>query len=1172
MSAQWTEEQSQAIHGRGGSILVSAAAGSGKTAVLVERVIQAITREEDPVDADRLLVVTFSNSAAREMKQRVARRLWELSRDDPGDPRLERQQLLLESAQISTIHAFCITLVRGYFQLLGIPAEFHIAEERELDILRMRTVQELIDEEYQKGEDRFFDLVELLSNTRSDRGLERNILKLYDFLRNHPFYQGWMDRVLAEYDAQKPLGETRWAAILMDRAADALDYCLELNGTALGLIRGDEEMEKAYLAPFLSDSALLASCRKTLEGRDWDACRRAVEEIAFARLGTLGKKYPRQEKKKRVQALRQEVKDLVQKQLREECFMMDSARYRRDMEYQEPMIRKLFELAARFGEKLSAAKLDRSLLDFGDLEHYALELLYRPDGRGGHAPSQVAREVSGQFEEILVDEYQDTNAAQEMIFQAVSRGGKNLFMVGDVKQSIYRFRQARPEIFLDKKTRFAPWDGKTFPARIALSANFRTRRETTGLINDLFAAAMCPAVGEMNYKEEDRLAARARYDYSVTRPVVFALVDPGEEDRETAEAEYIAGEIEALLARGATVEDKGQRRPVTPGDICILLRSPRNKAERYAKALEGRRVRFWAERQGGFLDSREVAPVVSFLRVMDDPLLDLDLAQVLLSPLYRHTSDQVARLRGRYKGESLYSALTKSQEAGDRVFEAFWRDYHRMRDLATCRSPQELLEELYAVTGLPDKVRVMPQGETRAANLRLLLDYAAGYQQRGGDLGDFVDYLDSLREYDSDLPSAVAASGSAVSIMSVHRAKGLEFPVVFLADTAAPMNLMDLREDVLLDPELGAACVLRDNRELREHDTIARCAMKEQNRRALLSEELRLLYVAMTRARERLYLVATDPGLKRLRAAAGKPFSGRLSPWVMRSGVSLYDWLAGALVHHPDFDRSLLEEPPLGPSLPDCQGTLETRYILAAGAGEERDAAPAAPGRVDEAALARMERAAAFVYPFAGDVTTPSKLSVSELVRDLGEEDRYFFVRRPKVLTRQTMTPAERGVAVHKFMQFADLAAASRDPEGEILRLRDHGFITAEEAGQMDRETIRRFFAGATGKRVLGAEKVYREIRFLREFTREELAAVAPELGIGGDTVVQGIADCVILEQGRGTIIDYKTDRVGTMEELRERYHSQLELYRAILEEYLGIPIGEKLLYSFALSDAIQVP
>ncbi len=1171
---RWTEKQRQAIRGSGGGILVSAAAGSGKTAVLVERVVELITRREDPVDADRLLVVTFSNAAAREMKQRIARRLWELSQEEPGNTRLARQQLLLETAQISTIHSFCSTLIRGYFQLLRLPAEFRIGEERELELLRMQVLQELIEEEYAAGEDRFFDLVELLSTARSDRGLERNILRLYDFVRNHPFYEEWMEKVLREYDSERPLEETRWAAILLEYAVSALDHCLELNRKALEEMAGDSEMEKAYRAAFLGDRALLEECRELAASGSWDACCRAVSDFAFGKLGGLSqKKYPDQRKKDRVKGLRDEVKEILKEKLQKGCFFMDSAGYRRDMEYQRPMIEKLFRLVGRFGQRLDAVKLDRGLLDFGDLEHYALALLYQTDGEGRRVPSPVARETARRYYEVLVDEYQDTNAAQEMIFQAVSQEGKNLFMVGDVKQSIYRFRQARPEIFLEKKAAFAPYDGRRFPAKIALNANFRTRREITGLINDLFSAAMCPAVGEMDYGEEDRLLPQAQYDYSRPRPVVLALVDPPAEERETAEADYIAGEIEALLAAGATVEENGVRRPMTPGDVCILLRSPKTKAERYSRALEGKKLRFWAERQGSFLDSREVSPVVAFLKIIDNPLLDLELAQVLLSPLYRHTSDQVARLKARYKGESLYSALTRCQEGGPGGFERFWRDYHRMRDLTTVLSPQELLEELYAITGLVDKVRVMPQGEDRVANLRLLLDYAADSQGRGGDLGDLVDYLCSLREYGCDLPSACAAAGDAVSIMSIHRSKGLEFPVVFLADLGARFNLLDLGSEVLLNPELGAACILRDNRKMQEHDTIARTAMREQNRRALLSEELRLLYVAMTRARERLYLVAADPGLARLRAAAGRPFSGgRLSPWTMRSGQSLYDWLAGVLVHHPGFPPELLEDAPPRP-MEGCQGLLEVRRITSS-RREEGEAAgeQAAPEvRADEQALARLRAAAAFVYPHREDVITPSKLSVSELARDLRGEERYFFTRRPKVFTRQSMTPTERGIAAHKFMQFADLGEAHRDPEGEILRLRDRGFITPEEAEQMDRRMIRGFFASSIGKRVLAAEKVYREIRFLKEFTGEELRAAAPRLEHWGSTVIQGIADCVILEEGQGTIIDYKTDRVGTMAELAQRYGDQLELYRTILEEYLAVPIREKVLYSFALSQEMKV-
>ena len=1178
---RWTTEQLQAIQGRGGSILVSAAAGSGKTAVLVERVIGMLTRGEDPVDADRLLVVTFSNAAAREMKQRISRRLWELSREAPGDLRLARQQLLLESAQISTIHAFCISLIRGHFQLLGIPAEFRVGDDRELEVLRLRTVQELMEEEYVKGEDSFFDLVELLSTARSDGRVERSILKLYDFVRNHPFYREWMERMLAEYDAQRPLSQTPWAAILLGYAADALDHCLSLYRRAVELVRGEGELERAYLGTLLAEEEQLKECLRLGRAGDWDACRQAVLGVSFGRLSPLSaKKYPDEERKKQVRGLRDEVKELVREKLQRDCFLMDSAQYRQDMEYQQPILRKLFQLTDSFDQRLRDAKLDRSLLDFGDLEHYALELLYQTDGEGRHLPSPVARETAARYYEILVDEYQDTNAAQEMIFQAVSRGGENLFMVGDVKQSIYRFRQARPEIFLRKKEQFAPYDGERFPARIALNANFRTRREVTGIVNDVFAATMCPAVGEMTYGPEDMLIPKAEYRYGTARPVVLALVDPPPEEKETAEADYIAGEIEALLRRGATVETKGEdgerkRRPMVPGDICILLRSPKNKAERYAKALEERRIRFWAERQSGFLDSREVSPVVAFLKLMDNPLLDMELAEVLLSPLYRYTSDQVARLKAGSRGSSLYSALTQYRQAGGSDFDAFWRDYHRMRELAVACSPQELLDELYAITSLPDKVRVMPQGEARAANLRLLLTYAADYQQRGGDLGDFVDYLNSLREFGCDLQSAATAAKDAVSIMSIHKSKGLEFPVVFLADTAAKFNLLDLGDNVLLNPELGAACVLRDNRRMQEHDTIARAAMKEQNRRALLSEELRLLYVAMTRAKERLYLVATDPGLKRLQAAAASTGGGgRLSPWVMRSGQCLYDWLAGALAGRPDFDASLLDGQLRLRARQEVQGALRVELFAGDLRGEETAAAEAVPeAGIDQEALARMRAAAAFVYPYMGDVATPSKLSVSELVLDLRqeEEDRYFFTRRPSSFTRQAMTPTERGIAAHKFMQFADLSEAFRNPEGEIRRLRDRGFITPEEAEQMDRRMVSGFFASAIGKRVLRADKVYREIRFLREFTREELERTAPELRLQGATVIQGIADCVILEAGQGTIIDYKTDRVGTMGELAERYHSQLELYRAILEEYLAVPIREKIIYSFALSDEIRV-
>ena len=1169
---QWTREQQEAIYGRGGSILVSAAAGSGKTAVLSERVVEMLTREEDPVDADRLLVVTFSNAAAREMKQRISRRLWELSREDPGNARLARQQLLLESAQISTIHAFCIQLIRGYFQQLGLPADFRIAEERELDLLKTRAVRAVIEEAYSAGEEGFFDLVELLSTARSDSGLERNILRLYEFLRNHPFYGEWMDRVLLDCGSGKPLAEAPWGRILLAMAGEAVDYCLALTRQTIAMIRGDEGMEKAYLPAFLLDTAALERCREAIGKGDWDSCVEVVTMASFPRLGSLSRNYPDKEKKDRVQGNRSVVKELVRR-LKMDCFLMDSAQYRRDMERQEPAVRRLFGLARRFGEELSRLKLERRLLDFGDLEHYALALLYEDDGRGGHIPSPVAREAAERYREVLVDEYQDTNAAQEMIFAAVSREGKNLFQVGDVKQSIYRFRQARPEIFLGKKNSWAPYDGRTFPAKIALRENFRTRREITGLVNDFFRLTMCPAVGEMYYREEDALVPAARYDETLSRPVTFAVIDPEEGAGEAAalEAEYIAGEVEALLSGGFTVEEKGERRPLRPGDICILLRSPKNRAERYSAALERRRLPCWAERQGGFLESREVAPVAAYLKLLANPLLDLELAQVLLSPMYGCTADQLGALRANCKGNHLYRYFAAGGELPPPM-AAFWRDYRRLRDLSAALPVQELLQALYAATGLLEKVRVMPGGEVREANLRLLLDYGADYQRRGGDFGDFVAYLSSLRELSGDLPAASPPAGDAVTVMSIHRSKGLEFPVVFLADTAAQFNFRDLSAEVLLHPELGAACILRDNRLMQERETLARAAMAQENRRGMLSEELRLLYVAMTRAREKLYLVGADPGLRRLSAAAGHPLGPEgIHPWLMRSARCPFDWLAEALVRHPGFDRELLPVP--APEPVPCQGQLEVRWIRRPGKAREAGEGPARREAVPAPELLEAaRRAAAFAYPYPGDVETPSKLSVSELTRAAAGEEKYFFLRRPKCLMGEALTPAERGVAAHKFMQFADLAAAAEDPGKELERLRDRGFLTPEEAGQMDLGMVEGFFRSPVGRRVMGAEKVYREIRFLKEFTPEELGKAVPGLRPEGATVVQGIADCVFLEGGRGVILDYKTDRADRGEELAERYGVQLELYRAILEETLGIPIGEKIIYSFALGREVPLP
>lgn len=1163
----WTPAQQSAIEGQGGNLLVSAAAGSGKTAVLAQRVIHTITEGEHPVDADRLLVVTFSNAAAGEMRQRISKKLWELAEEKPGDPWLMRQQLLLDCAQISTIHSFCIGLLRANFHLLELPADFRIGDERELEVLRSETARMLVARRYDCGSEVFLDLVELLSSSRSDSKVEQNLKKLYDFLRNHPFYEEWLARIEKSYQEAEPLESSPWFPILMDYAADGVAYCQDVLTNAMRLMQTDEAILNAYGAAFTNDLAQVGRCREQLEYCDWDGCRRALGQVAFGPLGRLVG-YQDEEKKKMFQDLRKEVKGIFGT-LQDKLFLLTQQEYQTDQALLSPLVAELFGLVTEFDRELSAAKLQKKLLDFGDLEHYTLRLLYDSHDCV-HTPSAAAVELRERYWEIMIDEYQDTNSTQEMIFKAITRERGNQFLVGDVKQSIYRFRQARPENFLEKKDAYTPYDGAAFPAKISLSANFRTRREATEVINFLFAMVMSKKIGEMEYGDEDALNAAGDYDYTKKIPVRLLLTDPAllaAEDAPLAEARVVAGEIKRLLDEQTLVNGKTGPHPVTPGDICILLRS-RSKADRYMAELELLGVRSWSDRQEGFLATREVAPVVGYLKVLANPLLDLELSQVLCSYLYGFSSEMLAQLRLR-RGESLFAALLR-KEGEDKDCAAFLSDFRLLRREAVSRPATGVLELLYALTGAENRTLAMTQGETRRGNLRLLCEYAATYNS-GGDFSGFLTHLYALDEFGCDLPSATVAAGNAVSIMSIHKSKGLEFPVVFLCDTAARFNQKDLAADVLMHPELGFACVVRDNRQMTQHRTVPLEAMAQEQRRAMLSEELRILYVAMTRAKERLYLTAADKNFARLRRAAATPLQGdKVSPWAARSATCYLDWLALSLCHHPDFPVGLLEREPIRFAPTPGQGALEVRVIIpeaTQGAPVSGGGEPPAP---DPAVVAVLRSAMHWDYPFAADTTTPVKISVTQLTHGTAV-DKNYFTRRPKLLTQKSLTPAERGIAAHKFMQFANYAQAAENPTAEAARLTQQGFLSPEEGDNLDAAAIARFFAGEIGRRILAAPVVHREIRFMREFTPAELVKINPLYQIAGNTVVQGVADCVIVEGGAATLVDYKTDQVKSMGELSDRYAGQLALYSHILEGLLEVKITQKVLYSFALGQEIKV-
>lgn len=1170
----WTPSQQDAITARGGSVLVTAAAGSGKTAVLVERAIRILCDDENPVDADRILLLTFSNAAAAEMRQRISARLSRLIRENPSDYRLRRQQALLSCARISTIHSFCLDLIRQNFQNLPVSPDFSLADEAELAIMKADCAREVIGEFYEMPEkSAFLELVELLFVGRDDKKLVDVMLKIYDFCRSHPFYLNWLDDKLALYGPDAETSRSDWGQAIMSWAEQALAFCAGQTDLSLAAIAQDDAIEKAYGPALRSDKIGIAECARAVAGGDWDGAVRALESFAFEKLGPLRGVDTR---KALVQESRKQVKELIG-DLKAKYFSATEREFGEDLADLRPKIAVLFGMVRAFDQKFSEQKAAKRRLDFSDLEHLALLLLVRKTERGYERTAQAA-DIAERFEHVLVDEYQDTNEAQDLIFTCVSRGQQNLFMVGDVKQSIYRFRQAMPEIFMEKKQKFFPYGGGVFPAKIVLGANFRSREQVTGAVNDLFGLLMSSELGEIDYDREERLVCGAEYPAgSGLEPELLILADCGD-DPVRSEAEAIAEKIRGMIAEGFPITENGAARPARPRDFCVLLRSTKNRAEHYAKALMSVGLPVAADTSGGFLSQREVAAMVGFLCALDNPLLDIELVSAMLSPFFDFTEDDVAGIRVRLRDAPLYSALCLAAEDDEKA-AGFLRMFRELRSLAAILPASSLITVIYEKTGAAELARAMPMGGQREAALRQLVEYAAEYHRLGyKKLGGFVGFLNRLRERGGDLAAAGGGPGDgadAVRIMSVHRSKGLEFPVVILADAARRFNRADMREPALLHSRLGFACVRRDRENLKQFTTVPMQAVRLECEREALSEELRILYVALTRAKEKLIMSAAFRGdaRKKLAGLVCGLESGKLPPFVVRQAQSFADWILMAVLHLDG--ASALRE--LG-GIEDLETVPSgSRWqIMMEKPGEESE--PAEAGRVfthtaDPALLEELRRRRDFVYPFLAHTSVPAKLAVSAAAKS-GDGAGFRFRARPRFLTEHAglpLSPAEQGSALHRFMQFADYAAARIDIENEIARMERREYLTAAEAASLDRRRLAGFFSSALAGRIFASGDVRRELKFMAECGREALGELFPDLPEGAAIALQGVADCVFFENGEAVIVDYKTDRAASPGELAEKYAGQLRLYRAILEQNLGVPVRECLIYSFAFSREIQI-
>lgn len=1171
MSRKWTREQALAICDKRGTLLLSAAAGSGKTAVLVERAVRLMTRRKNPVPADRLLIATFSNEAAREMKQRIDARISQLLQDAPDSVLLRRQQILLQKADISTISSFCAKLVREHFQELELPSDFRIASEGELADLKNETIEAVLEEQYQSGNPDFPALVEFICG-RDDRRLIEVVFQIYEFIRSLPFEFRWLDQQLEAYQKEEQVLESDWGKILGQYAEDALRYARGLLLDAVKLMQGEEKLCASYESGFVAGAAGIDDHLRILKQGEWDPFYYAVRDFKMPKIGQ-ARGYTGHPVKERVAAMRKlaetQIKGLAAK------LASSEAELQADKAVLYPRIRALFETVKLFHLRYGAAKRERGVTDFSDLEHFALRLLVEETPEGCRRTA-LAEQMAAGYDYLLIDEYQDTNEVQDFLFAALSGDGRNLFMVGDVKQSIYRFRQAMPEIFLQKRQDYARYDRRHYPATLVLGKNFRSRKQVTDTVNYLFSQLMSPELGEIDYNADETLILGAVYDEYDAASELHVVDLAGEkypEDDTLYEARYIAKRIEQMLDDGYLVQGKEGLRPCKPSDFCILLRSQKGKTSVYADQLSQLGIRTWADTAGDFLSSREVSVILSLLKVIDNPLGDIPLLAVMLSPLFSFTADDLAELRIRSPRGSLYMAVVNAAREGDEKCGEFLDKITEYRRFAAVLQVNRLIQYILDDTDYLDLLQVMREPAQKRANLRLLCSYAVQYSQAGYlGVSGFLRFIDRLEEKGVDMKSASKASDgeNAVRIMTIHGSKGLEFPICIVADCGKLFNRTDLYRNGLLNGRIGFAMKIREPERLKEYSNIPYEAVRLENERLMLSEELRVLYVALTRAKEKLILTMTS---KNLRQEVLKllPVLGRerkLPSYTVRSANSFGQWILMALLRNPDMiGLYRLAEENMSVSIP-----CESRIGLTITAPLEEELRPRLGERSfealpDEEIKERLDEQIRYRYPYEEETRLPSKLSVTQITT-LKEEQGRVRLAKPDFLQADGLSGAERGTAVHTFLQFADFRRCVNDLPGELARMEAQRFLTPEQCAAIEPEKLAAFFRSGICQKILTAERVYREYKFMYELPARELY---DDILSGEHILVQGIADCVIEEPDGLIIVDYKTDRVSSPAELAGRYGSQLALYRRAIGTQFGKPVKSCVIYSVELEREIEV-
>ncbi len=1153
-----TPAQRAAVEHRNGPLLIAAGAGSGKTRVLVERLLDRILR--DDLDLDRFLLITYTRAAAAELRSRIQDALSRTLDREPGSIRLRRQLTLVNRASIGTIHSFCASVLRKHAVLCALRPDFRQLEPDEEAVIRGEVLDALLEERYGEMAPDFGLLADTLGKGMDDSALKQAVLRTFEQVQSHPDPEAWLRD---QWEAPVPEGdaaETPWGALLLASARRRGEFWLRQLLAARDRLKTEPRLEAGY-APALDGAARSVRDFLTALDEGWDAARAAGPIVYPALRGPKGMgDHP----------LALEIKalwDRCKKRMKQvtDLFTDSSGEHCQDFRAVRPVTDALFRLTADFSRAYGEEKRRRNVLDFSDLEHLTLHLLTGEDG----TPSPLAEELSGQFEEILVDEYQDCNRVQERIFRAISRCGANITMVGDVKQSIYRFRLADPSLFLEKYAAYRDEPDAGQGRRVLLQENFRSDAGILRGVNDLFSRILTRELGELDYGEAEALIPGAG---AADTPGSFELRlaethGPGLE----AEAEAVSLRVVRLLEEGIRVKDGSGDRPLVPGDIAILLRGAKDRDRVFAAALERRGIPSVCLKGGdSFTQRREVIWAVSLLQIIDNPRQDIPLIAALRSPVWGFSADQLAALRAGSREGCLFDALAARGET-DPLCGRVLRELEDFRLLAADLPADRLLTELYARTGLPAAAEAREKGSSLWLEelVRCARDLgSAGY--RG-----LFRFVLRLREAEERQVSSVSPgiSGSGVRITTMHDSKGLEYPVVILADLGRQFHRAAKDGPILIHPRLGAGCKRRDPDRGIEYDTLPRLAILEQLKRENLSEELRVLYVAMTRARQKLVVFLRCQDRVKALTDLGLWASDPIDPQALADCGCMGEWvIIAALAQGQQGPWALLpaETPPEGE----------------ASVPAEAPARPEDAGAGDEEALRAVLR---WRYPFEADTRLPSKLTATalrETVRqaEAGEEAEELRregtpaaggasreLKLPAFLTgERSLTPAERGTALHLAMQYAR-PEACRDPESaaaEVARLRDKRFLRPDQAAAVDPRKLSEWYASPLGRRVLAAEGVHREFKFS---LLAPASLVDPEGQ--GEMLLQGVVDCWLEEPEGITVIDYKTDRVSRSGQAARaaEYVPQLRAYAWALERITGKRVKAAYLYFFSTGEAIRL-